>query len=77
VLHFPASGRHVVLGHRAHQSVIDEFEKRHVPLVLGEVAVEMTASFAAVALAVMRQLEQPLIVAFNRGLLMLLPPAIA
>ena len=77
VLHFPASGRHVTLGHPAPRAVIAEFERRGVEFVAGEVVIEMDAAQAPAALDVVRQLHQPLILAFNRGRLMLLPQSVA
>jgi hydroxymethylpyrimidine pyrophosphatase-like HAD family hydrolase len=76
VLDFPATGRHVVVGRRPRQAFIDELTRRRVPFAIGETIVEMPAAFAAAALDAVRQLEQPLVLAFNRGRLMLLPPAI-
>ena len=48
-----------------------------MPFTLGETLVEMAATFASTALEAVRTLEQPLVLAFNRGRLMLLPPAVA
>src|SRR5690349_6824269 len=70
VLDFPASGRHVVLGHAPGRAFTDELERRGVGLTVGETVVESDARSAPVALDVLRQLEQPLILAFNRGRLM-------
>jgi len=77
VLEFPASGRHVVLGHPPNAAFISELRRRGVDLVVGETVVETDAGFACTALEVLRQLEQPLILAFNRGRLMVLPQAVA
>jgi len=77
VLEFPASGRHVVLGHPPNAAFISELRRRGVDLVVGETVVETDAGFACTALEVLRQLEQPLILAFNRGRLMVLPHAVA
>jgi hydroxymethylpyrimidine pyrophosphatase-like HAD family hydrolase len=76
VLEFPSTGRHVVLGHPPSHLFIQELQRRGVPLVVGESVVETDAGSAALALDVLRQLEQPLILAFNRGRLMVLPQAI-
>lgn len=77
VLHFPASGRHVALAHPPHPSVIAELRRREVPIVAGEVVVETDAGHAATVLDVVRSLEQPLVLAFNRSRLMVLPQAVA
>ena len=77
VLDFPASGRHVVLTHPPPHSVTERLHAQGVPFASGEAIVEMDASWAPTALAVIRALEQPLTLTFNRGRLMLLPPAIS
>jgi hydroxymethylpyrimidine pyrophosphatase-like HAD family hydrolase len=77
VLQFPASGRHVVLSHPPNPAFVAELQQRGVPLAVGETVVECDAASAYVALDVVRQLEQPLILAFNRGRLMILPQAVA
>ena len=77
VLHFPASGRHVALGRPPRHAFVDELRRLGVPFTLGETLVEMAATFAPTALEAVRKLEQPLVLAFNRGRLMLLPPAVS
>src|SRR5262249_7593314 len=77
VLEFPATGRHVVIGHPPNGPFIDELQRRGVHVDVGETVVEMDAASASTALDVVRQLEQPLILAFNRGRLMLLPQGVA
>jgi hydroxymethylpyrimidine pyrophosphatase-like HAD family hydrolase len=77
VLHFPASGRHVTIGHAAAPEVIAELERRQIPHAAGEVVIEMDAMHAPAALDVIRALQQPLMLAFNRGRLMLLPQSVA
>lgn len=77
VLEFPASGRHVVVGHPPNPAFLQELERRGVPFVAGESVVEADAPFAGAILDVIRSLEQPLILAFNRGRLMVLPQAVA
>jgi hydroxymethylpyrimidine pyrophosphatase-like HAD family hydrolase len=77
VLDFPASGRHVVLGRTPNAAFVDELRRRGVAHVAGEVVVETDAANAAAAIETVRQLQQPLTLAFNRGRLMLLPQAIA
>jgi len=77
VLHFPASGRHVAIGHPASRAVIAELERRRIRHVAGEVVIEMDAACAPAALDVVRELQQPLMLAFNRGRLMLLPQSVA
>lgn len=77
VLDFPSSGRHLVLGAPPSQAFVDELTRRGIPFVRGECLVETDAGAAPEVLEVVRTLEQPYVLAFNRGRLMLLPPAIA
>jgi len=77
VLDFPSSGRHVVLGHPPNPAFVDELRRRGVDVAVGEIVVEGDAGSACTALEVLRRLEQPLVLAFNRGRLMVLPQAVA
>ncbi len=77
VLEYPATGRHVLLGHPANAAVVHALRREGVHVGIGECVIEMDANAAPVALGVVRRLEQPLILAFNRGRLMLLPQAVA
>ena len=77
VLHFPASGRHMMLAHAPHPAFLDELRLRHVAFTAGECVVEADASAAVTMLEVVRSLELPLTLAFNRGRLMVLPQAVA
>ena len=76
VLEFPASGRHVVLGHVPSPAFLQELQRLGVPFMAGTSVVEADAQWAGPILQVIRSLEQPLILAFNRGRLMVLPQAI-
>lgn len=76
VLDFPESGRHAVLGHPPNHAFMRELALRGVVFDAGESVVEMDARFAAQTLDVIRALEQPLILAFNRGRLMVLPQSV-
>ena len=76
VLEFPASGRHVVIGHVPSRAFLQELERRGIPFEAGESVVEADAKWAGPILGVIRSLEQPLILAFNRGRLMVLPQSI-
>jgi hydroxymethylpyrimidine pyrophosphatase-like HAD family hydrolase len=75
VLEFPASGRHIVIGHRPSPAFLDEVQRRAIPFIAGECVLEADAQWAGPMLEVIRSLEQPLILAFNRGRLMILPQA--
>jgi hydroxymethylpyrimidine pyrophosphatase-like HAD family hydrolase len=77
VLEFPSSGRHVVVGHAPTPTFLQELTRRGVPFAAGESVVEADANWAAAILEVIRSLEQPLILTFNRGRLMVLPQAVA
>ena len=76
VLEFPASGRHVLIGHAPSPGFLQELQRREIPFTAGESVVEADAQWAGPILEVIRLLEQPLILAFNRGRLMVLPQAI-
>lgn len=77
VVEFPSSGRHVSLGHAPRAVLLDELRRRGVAFVAGESIVEAEASQARTILDAVRELEQPLVIAFNRGRLMVLPQAVA
>lgn len=77
VLHFPVTGRHALIGHPPPRVVVEELERRGVSFVAGESLIESDATAAPVLLDVIRRLEQPLVLAFNRGRVMLLPQAVA
>jgi hydroxymethylpyrimidine pyrophosphatase-like HAD family hydrolase len=76
VVDFPESGRHVVLGHVPSPVFLQELQQRGIPFVAGESVVETDAQWAQPVLEVIRSLEQPLVLAFNRGRVMVLPQAI-
>lgn len=77
VLEYPSSGRHVVLGHPVNPAVVDELRRHQIELAVGECLIEADANSAPAVLDVIRRMEQPLILAFNRGRLMVLPQAVA
>jgi hydroxymethylpyrimidine pyrophosphatase-like HAD family hydrolase len=77
VVEFPASGRHLCLGRPAAPRFVNELARRRLPYVRGESVVEADAASAAAILEVLRELELPYAIAFNRGRLMVLPPGIA
>jgi len=77
VLDSPASGRHVLLSHPPSPAFAQELTRRGVPFTVGEAVVETDARHAAAVLDAVRQLEMPLILAFNRGRLMVLSQAVA
>ncbi len=77
VLQFPATGRHVTLAHPPPAAFVKELTRRGIPFEAGETVVEADAAAAPAILDVVRKLEQPLVLAFNRSRLMVLPQAIA
>lgn len=77
VIDFPATGRHVLLGHPPPSIFVEDLLRRQVPFARGECVIEADASTAAEFLAAIRSLEQPLTLAFNRDRLMVLPQGIA
>jgi hypothetical protein len=77
VLEFPTSGRRVVTGHVPSPAFLQELQRRGIPFAAGESVVEADAQWAGPILEVIRSLEQPLILTFNRGRLMVLPQAMA
>jgi hydroxymethylpyrimidine pyrophosphatase-like HAD family hydrolase len=77
VLHFPESGRHAIIGHAPNTRLIDALQRRGIDIVVGDSVIETDAARATSVLDVIRALEQPQILAFNRGRLMILPPGIA
>ncbi len=76
ILDFPVSGRHVLLAHPASPVFLTELRSRQVDFTVGECVVEAEASAAPIILHVIRTLELPLTLLFNRGRLMVLPIAV-
>ena len=77
VLHFPAIGRHVVLGHPPRPHVLEELARRDIQVTVGECLLEADAGAATRILSVIQTLEQPLVLAFNRTRVMVLPQAVS
>ena len=77
VLHFPSTGRHSVTGHPPSRAFLEALREAGVPFVLGETIVETDASQAGLVLDTLRRLEQPLVLCYNKGRLMVLPQAVA
>ena len=76
VLEF-AGGRHVLLGHPASPDVLRALRERQIAVEAGECVLEADATSAGAILDVIRLQEQPLILAFNRSRLMILPQAVS
>lgn len=77
VLEFPARHRRTVVGHPPAAAFLDELGRRGVPFETGACVVELDGGAAPVVLDILQRLRLPLVLAFNRGRLMVLPPAIA
>jgi len=75
VLHFPRTGRSTLLACPPDPGFAAELARRQVPFLAGECVVELDALHAPAALAVLRELELPLVLLFNRRRLMVLPQA--
>jgi hydroxymethylpyrimidine pyrophosphatase-like HAD family hydrolase len=75
VVTFPNSGRSTVLGQSPIRVFIDEVARRGIEISTGECVIEADARFAQQMLTVIRELEVPLVMLFNRGRLMVLPQA--
>jgi len=76
VLSFP-NGNTRVLGRPAQDIFFEELRRREIPFNAGQCVVETDAAWAPQVLAVIRELELPLSMFFNRGRLMMLPQAIS
>ena len=77
VLYFPESDRYSILGRPPPPSFVERLRDLDVPFSVGESVVETDAVHAVSVLELIRALELPLMLAFNRGRLMVLPPGIA
>jgi hydroxymethylpyrimidine pyrophosphatase-like HAD family hydrolase len=76
VLAFP-NGQTRILSHLPPQVFFDELRRRGVAFKPGECIVEADASAAPAILTVIRNLQLPLVILFNRDRLMVLPQAIS
>ena len=76
VLAFPESGRSTAFG-AAPASFVESLRRRNVQVAVGECVVETDASAAPIVLDLVRQMELPLVLAFNAGRLMVLPQGIS
>ncbi len=76
VLAFP-NGHSMLIGHLPPQVFFDELHRRGIGFRKGQCIVEADAGSAPQILAVIRELELPLALLFNRSRLMVLPQAIS
>ncbi len=71
------NGHVTVLGASPPLSLITKLTERGIDFKVGRCVVEMEADFADVAISLIREMELPLAITFNRGRMMLLPPSIS
>ena len=76
VLAFP-NGHTWLIGHPPPQPFLDELHRRGIEAKTGQCIVEAAAASGPQILAVIRDLELPLVLVFNRSRLMILPQAIS
>jgi len=76
VLAFP-SGHSWMIGHPTPPVFLEELRRRAIDFAAGQSIVETDASLAPRILAVIRELELPLVLLFNRSRLMVLPQGIS
>lgn len=74
---FPASGRTMFLGRKPPKAFTDELARQGVPFISGECVVETEAAHADLVLAIIRRLQLPLVLLFNRDRLMVLPQSVS
>lgn len=77
VVAFPAKGYSATVGQPPPPSFFRELSLRGIPFTNGESVVETDAGLAWQVLTVIRDLELPLSLLFNRGRLMVLPQAVS
>ncbi len=76
VLTFPESGRSMLHAPPVRSEMVDALRARGVPITAGESVIEADARSAPVLLDVIRALELPLVLVFNRGRVMVLPSGV-
>ncbi|MEO8681579.1 MAG: HAD hydrolase family protein [Vicinamibacterales bacterium] len=77
VLHFPARDQTIPIAPAPSPKFLDELRRRSIPFDLGSSVVETDAVHAPSVIEAIRMLQEPLVIVFNRGRLMALPPAVA
>jgi hydroxymethylpyrimidine pyrophosphatase-like HAD family hydrolase len=77
VLYFPDSQRHTVVGHAPPSRFIEGVRQLGIDFAVGESIVETDAIHALGLVQLIHTLELPLMLAFNRGRLMIVPPGVS
>ena len=71
VIHFPTSGRTSALAPSVPDAFVTELRRRAIPIAAGQCLVDADANDAPRLLEVIRRLELPLVLMFNRGRVMI------
>ncbi len=77
VIHFPDSGRTSMLAPLVPDSFIAELRRRGIPFAAGQCLIDADANDAPRLLEVVRTLELPLVLIFNRGRVMTAPQGVS
>ncbi|WP_291987376.1 HAD hydrolase family protein [Luteitalea sp.] len=77
VLAYPATGHSMVLGPPPAPRFVEELRHRQIEITIGACVVEASAEAAHSILALVREMELPLVLLFNRGRLMILPETVS
>jgi hydroxymethylpyrimidine pyrophosphatase-like HAD family hydrolase len=77
VIHFPDSGRTSALAPLVPQGFVTELRRRGIPFAAGQCLVDADANAAPRLLDVIRTLELPLVLIFNRGRVMTSPQGVS
>jgi hydroxymethylpyrimidine pyrophosphatase-like HAD family hydrolase len=77
VIHFPGNDYTTVVAPRIPERFMDDLRRRGVTAVAGQCLLDCSAGDAPRILACIRELEQPLVLAFNRGRVMVLSQGIS
>jgi hydroxymethylpyrimidine pyrophosphatase-like HAD family hydrolase len=77
VIHFPDSGRTSALAPRVPEGFVADLRRRGIPFTAGQCLVDADANEAPRLLEVIRTLELPLVLIFNRGRVMTAPQGVS
>ena len=77
VLAYPATGHSMVLGPSPPPRFVEQLKKRRIEITCGACVIEAQASDAHAILTLVREMELPLVLLFNRARLMILPETVS
>lgn len=77
VVVYPMTGHSMVLGSPPPAPFVDQLRQRQIEIAVGSCVVEAQASDAHRVLSVVREIELPLVLLFNRSRLMILPETVS